>query len=128
MEILIKRTDENAKLPVYGREAGPGIDLYILEQTVIEPGETKVLSTGVAMAMPIGYIGLISGVNGMVVNDAKRVTPAVLDSGYREEIKIEMTNTDVVAYTFTAGERIAQVLVHQVTRSRLIEAEDLGGE
>lgn len=57
MEILIKRLNPNAKLPVYGREAGPGIDLYTIEDVTIPPGEKKVLSTGISMAMPVGYIG-----------------------------------------------------------------------
>jgi len=127
MEILIKRLNENVKLPVYGREAGPGIDIYSDKDVVIEPGAVQVLSTGVVIAMPVGYVGLISGPHSMVINDTKRVTPAVLDSGYREEIKIEITNTDAVPYTYTAGEKIAQLLVHQISRSNLIEAEDLDG-
>ncbi len=127
MEILIKRLNPNAKLPVYGREAGPGIDLYTSEDVIIASGDKKVLSTGILMAMPVGYIGVICGPSGMVIGDSNRVTMLVLDSGYREEIKIEITNNSLATYTFNAGEKIAQLLVHKVERSRLIEVEDLDG-
>lgn len=127
MEILIKRSNPNAKLPVYGREAGPGIDLYSIEEVTILPGNKKVVSTGISMAMPVGYIGVICGSSGMVAGDANRVTISVLDSGYREEIKIEITNIGSEAHTFRVDEKIAQILVHKVERSRLIEVEDLDG-
>ncbi len=127
MEILIKRLNPNAKLPVYGREAGPGIDLYTIEDVTIPPGEKKVLSTGISMAMPVGYIGVICGSYGMVVGDSSRVTTSVLDSGYREEIKIEITNNGSEACIFRTDEKIAQILVHKVEHSRLIEVEDLDG-
>jgi dUTP pyrophosphatase len=128
MEILIKRLSENAKLPVYESEAGPGIDLYVNEDVAIEPNTKKVVSTGIVMAMPVGYIGLICGYNSMDVNDPLKVTMVVIDSGYREEIKIELTNTGSEQRAFAVGEKIAQVLVQQVNRANLIEAEDLGGE
>ena len=127
MEILIKRLNPNAKLPVYGREAGPGIDLYTIEDVTIPPGEKKVLSTGISMAMPVGYIGVICGSYGMVVGDSSRVTASVLDSGYREEIKIEITNNGSESCIFRTDEKIAQILVHKVEHSRLIEVEDLDG-
>lgn len=127
MEILIKRLNPNAKLPVYGREAGPGIDLCTIENVTILPGEKRVLSTGISMAMPVGYIGVICGSNGMVVGDSNRVTTSVLDSGYREEIKIEITNDGSETCIFRTDEKIAQLLVHKVEHSRLIEVEDLDG-
>ena len=126
MEILIKRINENAKLPAYGREAGPGIDLYIDKDVSIEPGAKAVLSAGVIIAMPVGYVGYICGSNCVNINDCVRVTMSVLDSGYREEILVEITNTGANAQTFLAGEKIAQILVHQIVRSQLIEVEDLG--
>lgn len=126
MEILIKRLNENAKLPAYGREAGPGIDLYIDKDVAIEPGAKAVLSTGVIIAMPVGYVGYICGSNCMNIDDCVRTTMSVLDSGYREEIMVEVTNIGSDVQTFSAGEKIAQILVHQIVRSQLIEVEDLG--
>ena len=67
MEILIKRINENAKLPVYSNEAGPGMDLYALGEVSVAPGETVIVQTGVAMAMPVGYVGLIWNQNSIEI-------------------------------------------------------------
>ena len=126
MEILIKRLNEEVKLPAYGREAGPGIDLYIAKDITINPGEKVVVPTGVIIAMPIGYVGYICGANCMNFSDCLRVSMAVLDSGYREEVFVEVINTGTDVRTYSVGEKIAQILVHQIVRSQLIEVEDLG--
>lgn len=127
MEILIKRLDDNAKLPAYGREAGPGIDLSSLHEVTIEPGARVQVSTGIAMAMPVGYIGFIWSQNPMTINDPIKVTESIVDSGYRDEIVIELTNTGGEGRTIAAGEVIAQLLVQQIHRAHLIEAEDVSG-
>lgn len=126
MEILIKRLNEGVKLPAYGREAGPGIDLYVAKNITINPSEKAVVPTGVIIAMPIGYVGYICGANCMNVDDCIKVNMSVLDSGYREEVFVEVTNAGTDAKTYSAGEKIAQILVHQIVRSQLIEVEDLG--
>lgn len=127
MEILIKRLHEDAKLPAYGREAGPGIDLSSLHEVVIEPGAKARVSTGIAMAMPVGYVGLIWSQDTMTISDPLKVTQGIVDSGYREEIIVELTNTSGATRTIAAGEVIAQLLVQQVHRAHLIEAEDVSG-
>lgn len=127
MEILIKRLAEQAKLPVYSREAGPGMDLYALDEVTIEPKARAVISTGVAMAMPVGYIGSIADVQGMAADEALKVTPRMVDSGYREEVTVVLTNTGDVPRTIAAGEKVAQLLVQEVHHAKLIEAEDLSG-
>ncbi|MCA9362171.1 dUTP diphosphatase [Candidatus Kaiserbacteria bacterium] len=128
MEILIKRLNDNARLPAYGREAGPGIDLYALDDVTIEPGERVLVQTGVALAMPVGYIGLIWSQRGMTTQNAMKVTTDIVDSGYREEVRVELTNTGSEQIHFAAGEPIAQLLVQQAQHAHLIEAEDLGGD
>lgn len=125
MEILIKRLNEQAKLPVYGREAGPGIDLYALNETTVNPREKVVVSTGVAMAMPVGYVGLIFNKHSMVTNEEVKVVASLVDSGYREEIIVELMNTGENPQTYAAGEQIAQLLVQKIHHAHLIEAEDL---
>lgn len=124
MEILIKRLDEQAKLPVYSREAGPGIDLYTLHEVTIAPGETVHVSTGVALAIPVGYVALVWSQHSIVINDAIKVTASLVDSGHRDEIIVELTNTGAEARTFAAGAQVAQLLVQQIHHAQLIEAED----
>ncbi len=125
MEILIKRLSEDATLPSYGREAGPGIELCALAGVVIEPGARVAVSTGIAIAMPVGYIGLVWGVNSMIVSEPIKVKTAIIESGYRDEIMIELKNTGTEPKTIGAGEVVAQLLVQQVHHAHLIEAEDL---
>ena len=125
MEILIKRLSEQAVLPVYSSEAGPEIDVHSLGEVTIEPGAKIVVSTGIAIAMPIGYVGLLWNKSGMSVNDAVKVTSGIIDSGYRAEILIEMENAGDEPRAIGAGEKIAQLLIQKVERANLIEAEDL---
>ncbi len=117
--------EEKAKLPAYSHEAGPGIDLYALNTVIIEPGAKVRVQTGIAMAMPVGYIGLIWNEQPMVINSSLKVTRGMVDSGYRDEIVVELTNVGAETHTINAGETVAQVLVQQIHLAHLIEAEDL---
>ncbi|NCT02286.1 hypothetical protein GW766_03515 [Candidatus Parcubacteria bacterium] len=125
MEILIKRLYENATLPVYGREASSGIELCALTGVVIKPGMTVLVPTGIAMAVPVGYIGLVWGAPTMVVGNPIKVTTAIIESRHRDEIVIEISNTGTESKKISAGEVVAQLLVQQVHHAQLIEAEDL---
>lgn len=125
MEILIKKLNENAKLPSYEREASSGIDLYSLQEVDVAPGEKKRIQTGIAMAMPVGYIGLISCQHGMGSDKPIKVTPARLDSSYREEVTVEIENKGNDNWRFFAGDKIAELLVQKVHHALIIEAEDL---
>ncbi|MEY3784246.1 MAG: hypothetical protein RLZZ230_568 [Candidatus Parcubacteria bacterium] len=128
MEILIKRLNDNAKLPVYSREAGPGIDLYASEEVTIEPSKRAIIATGVAMAMPVGYVGMIWNQQGVTTGEAIKVTTGVIDSGYREEIKVELKNIGTETKTFLVGDKLAQLLIQQIHHANLIEAEEFGGD
>lgn len=127
MEILIKRLHEDAKLPTYGREAGPGIELFSLHEVTLEPGAKVKVSTGIALAMPVGYVGSVWSQNTMTINDPIKVTRSILDSGYRGELFVELTNKSEETHTIAAGAFVAQLLVQQVHRAHLIEAEDVSG-
>ncbi len=128
MEILIRRLNETSKLPVYGQGAEPGIELYISEGVTIDPGSKVTVGTGVAMAMPVGYVGLVRSHLSMVIDEPIKVTTDVIDTGHREEIRIELTNAGTEAKVFVAGDIVAQILVQQAHRANLIEAEELAGE
>ena len=126
MEILIKRLDEQAKLPVYGSQAGPGIDIFALGEVTIGSGEKKVVSTGIVLAVPVGYIAYTWNQKSVSTKQEIKVTTEGIDSGYREEVRVELSNIGSEPKTIMAGERIAQLLVHKIHQVTLIEAEDLG--
>ena len=125
MEILIKKLSEQAKLPVYSNEAEPGMDLYTKGEVTVGPNERKMVYTGIAMAIPVGYVGLIWNQASMVTNEAVKVTTSLVDTGYRKEITVELTNEGSEVRTFATGEKVAQLLVQKVHHTSLIEADDL---
>ena len=110
----IKKLNDNAKLPTYGSEFSAGADLYACEDTeiTIAPGETRLIHTGLAMAIPEGLVGLIYARSGLA--SKKGLAPAnkvgVIDSDYRGEIMVALHNHSSAPQTVAVGERIAQIV------------------
>ena len=125
MEILIKRLDNRAKLPVYNREASSGIDLFALEEVVVPANDKLIVATGIALALPVGYVGLICNQYQDVIKGKAELITAIIDSGFRDEIVIELVNKNCEPQSIKAGEKIAQLFLQQAERPLLIEAEDL---
>ncbi|MBQ8472614.1 MAG: dUTP diphosphatase [Bacilli bacterium] len=112
--LQIKKLDEKAKVPTYGTEYSAGADLYALLDSSLEikPGETKMISTGLAMAIPTGYVGLIYARSSL--GTKKGLAPAnkvgVIDSDYRGEVKVCLYNHSEKTQTIEPFERIAQIV------------------
>ena len=110
----IKKLNDNAKLPTYGSEFSAGADLYACEEAevVIAPGETRLIHTGLAMAIPEGLVGLIYARSGLA--SKKGLAPAnkvgVIDSDYRGEILVALHNHSSAPQIVAVGERIAQIV------------------
>ena len=115
MKVNIKKLNENAMLPVYSTEFSAGADLYgLLEEPVtIKSGETKLIKTGLAMEIPVGYVGLIYARSGLATK--KGLAPAnkvgVIDSDYRGEIMVALYNQSNCDQVVENGERIAQIVI-----------------
>ena len=111
----VKKLNENAIIPTYGSAAAAGADLYACADAdiVIESGATVLVHTGVAMAIPDGYVGLIFARSGLATK--RGLAPAnkvgVVDSDYRGEIMVALHNHSSEAQTISHGERIAQMVV-----------------
>ena len=110
----IKKLNENAVVPTYGSACAAGADLYACEETAVtvEPGKTVLVHTGIAMAIPEGYVGLVYARSGLACK--RGLAPAnkvgVIDSDYRGEIMVALHNHTDVAQTVENGERIAQIV------------------
>lgn len=131
MRISVKRLTESATIPTKSRKTDAGYDLYADEDMTICPEETKLISTGIAFAIPDGYAGLIWDRSGLGSKGIHRHA-GVVDSSYRGEVKVALSNSrfggDVNnAYFITKGDRIAQILFQEVPHFDLIEAEELDG-
>lgn len=113
--VNIKKLDERAVVPTYGSEFSAGADLYAVLDgpVVLQPGETKLIPTGLAMEIPVGYAGLIYARSGLA--SKKGLAPAnkvgVVDADYRGEVMVPLHNHSTVATTVECGERIAQLVI-----------------
>lgn len=113
--VPIKKLDPDATIPTYGSEYAAGADLYacIKEAEIFEPGETKLIHTGLAMEIPAGYAGLIYARSGLA--SKKGLAPAnkvgVVDADYRGEIMVALHNHSNVSVSIEPQERIAQLVI-----------------
>ncbi len=129
MEVRIKKLDPRAKLPVYGSRGAAGADLYALVdgELILAPGQTALVHTGLAMAIPEGYVGLIYARSGLATK--RGLAPAnkvgVIDSDYRGECMVALYNQSGEAQAVADGERIAQLVVAPVLAPRFVEADTL---
>lgn len=114
-KINVKKLSSDAKIPTYGTEYAAGCDLYACssEKISFEPGETKLIKTGIAMEIPEGYAGLIYARSGLATK--RGLAPAnkvgVIDSDYRGEIMVALHNHTNDIKEIEAYERIAQLVI-----------------
>ena len=121
--------DEKAIIPTYGTEYSAGADLYALldEDLEIKPGETVMIKTGLAMAIPTGYAGLIYARSSL--GSKKGLAPAnkvgVVDSDYRGEIKVPLFNQSKETQIISKNERIAQIIFTPYLKVNFQETNEL---
>lgn len=114
-KLEIKKLDERAIIPTYGTVDSAGADLYAIldEEITINPGETKVISTGLYMAIPKGYVGLIYARSSL--GTKRGLAPAnkvgVIDADYRGEVKVVLYNQSKEEQIISPNERIAQIVI-----------------
>lgn len=111
----IKKLNDNAVLPTLGSPFAAGYDLYSIDTVTINPQETKLIHTGLAIEIPDGFWGGIYARSGLA--SKKDLAPAnkvgVIDSDYRGEIMVALHNHGTQPQTVMAGDRIAQLVFHQ---------------
>ena len=128
-KVAVKKLRPGAKMPTFGSREAAGADLYAcLEESVtIEPGKTVFLPTGLSMALPKGYVGLVYARSGLACKYG--LAPAnkvgVIDSDYRGEFMIALHNHGTEARVVEHGDRIAQLVVTPVIQPDYYEADTL---
>jgi len=110
--LKIKRIG-GAKLPTYHYEGDAGLDLYTTEVVTLCSGEKKSISTGVQLAIPDGYVGLIWDKGGLSMKRGLKTLGGVVDSGYRGEIIVGLVNLSEESHTFEKGDKIAQMIIQK---------------
>ncbi|MCF0120830.1 MAG: dUTP diphosphatase [Oscillospiraceae bacterium] len=127
--VKIRRLTDTAVLPKYASPGAAGADIYAdtAESVSFNPGETKLIRTGLAMAIPEGYMGLVFARSGL--SSKRDLAPAnkvgVIDSDYRGEVMVALHNHGSVTRTIEAGERIAQLVIVPCVAAELCEAVEL---
>ncbi len=124
MDLKAKKTHKDAKLPQYGHTGDAGLDLFSSIDFVLDKGRVEAIPSGIKVAIPDGYVGLIWDKSGVSLKGVHRLA-GVIDSGYRGEVKVVMINLSDKPFTIQKGMKIAQMLVQPITMVRVVETEDL---
>ncbi|MGY9071842.1 MAG: dUTP diphosphatase [Acidimicrobiales bacterium] len=118
--LQIRRLDPDLVLPSYAEVGDAGADLVASETLTISAGGGRgIVGTGIAIAIPVGFAGFVQPRSGMALRSGVTVlnTPGLIDSGYRNEVKVILINTDPdVDYVIERGDRIAQLVIQRVER------------
>ena len=129
VKILVKKFDKHIKLPVYKTSGSSGMDLVacIKKKITINPGETTMIPTGIAVAIPKNYEIQIRPRSGLAAKKGISVlnTPGTIDSDYRGEIKIILINLSKESFVVKSGDRIAQMILCPVAKGKLQEVKNL---
>jgi dUTP pyrophosphatase len=124
MELKIKRLNPEAKLPSYGHAGDAGLDLYSAVDHVLAPASVFAVPTGIKMAIPRGYVGLVWDKSGISLKGVHRLA-GVVDAGYRGEIQVVMVNLGREPFEIKPGMKIAQMLIQPVVSVSVIETDEL---
>jgi len=107
----IKLLDEKAIVPRFANPGDAGADLHALEWDIFHQGEARLVRTGIALEIPLGYFGLVRPRSGLAKHGVTMESSGVIDSGYRGEIMVNLRyNGSKPQYHVNAGDRIAQIL------------------
>jgi dUTP pyrophosphatase len=118
LQIPVVRLDPDLPLPAYARPGDAGADLVAREPAMLRRGGGRALvPTGIVLALPEGYAGFVQPRSGLALRHGVTClnTPGLIDSGYRDELRVLLVNTDPDEdYRVERGDRIAQLVVQRV--------------
>lgn len=131
VDVEVVQRDPGLAVPTYAREDDAGADLAAREDVLLAAaGGRSLVATGVSVAIPPGWAGLVLPRSGLALRHGVTClnAPGLIDAGYRDEIKILLVNTDPERdYQVCRGDRIAQLVVQRVEAVRFCPVEELAG-
>lgn len=130
VQVLITRLDPLVPLPVYAKGGDAGADIITRVDVTLQPGERALVPTGIAIALPDGYVALVHPRSGLAIKHGVTMVnaPGTVDAGYRGELQCIMINHDPKeAITFHKGDRIGQLVIQKVEHAEFVEVKDLPG-
>lgn len=124
VEVLIHRINPLAPLPTYAKGGDAGADLMSMIDFTLSPGARQLVPTGIAIALPDGYVALVHPRSGLALKHGITVlnAPGTIDAGFRGEIQCILINHDLEeSISIKKGERIAQLVIQKVEHANFIE-------
>jgi dUTP pyrophosphatase len=128
--VLVQRLDADLPLPSYAHPGDAGADLVTTVDVTLAPGERAMVPTGVAIALPDGFVALVHPRSGLAARHGLSIvnTPGTVDAGYRGEIKVMLINHDPrEPIELRRGDRIAQLVIQRFERAAFVDVEALPG-
>lgn len=117
LQVPLQMLDDSNKMPAYAYAGDAGVDLRSTERACLKPFERKLVSTGIALAIPEGYAGFVLPRSGLAIKHGISLvnTPGLIDSNYRGEIKVVLINLDAQeTFEIEPGDRIAQLVIMHI--------------
>lgn len=130
VRVQITRVDPGVPLPTYAHPGDAGADLVTVSDIDLAPGERVTVGTGVAIALPEGFVAFVHPRSGLAARHGLSIvnTPGTVDAGYRGEIKVCLINHDTrEPVRLRRGDRIAQLVVQRVEHAQFDEVVELPG-
>jgi dUTP pyrophosphatase len=128
VRIGILRLDPELPVPAYAHPGDAGADLCTREDVSLAPGERCLVPTGIALALPDGYVGLVHPRSGLAHRAGLSIVnaPGTIDAGYRGEVQVCLVNLDpATPIELKRGDRIAQLVVQRVETADFVEVDEL---
>jgi dUTP pyrophosphatase len=125
VDIRILKLHEDMTTPNYAHEGDAGIDLRSCEELTLKPDEYKIVKTGIKMAIPKGYVGLLWDKSGYAAKKGIHVLAGVIDSGYRGEIGIVLKNLGTQDFEISKDMKIAQILIQPIVNAKIKPVDSL---
>lgn len=127
MKLKILKLHESAIIPQYSHPGDAGLDLFSIEEQIILPGETKLIHTGIAIALPEGTEAQIRPRSGLALKHSITVlnTPGTIDAGYRGEIGVILINHGQKPFNVVLGMKIAQMVISSFINAEIESVEQL---
>ena len=122
--LSVKRLHPEARVPQRAHATDAGLDLTTVEAATLGPGEGKMLSTGLAFAIPTGFVGMIADRSSMAKKGLK-VAGGIIDASYRGEVRVVLWNLSREALSVEPGDRVAQMLLVPVALAACTEVSSL---
>jgi len=130
VNVLITRLDPDLPLPRYAKPGDAGADVYSRIDYELKAGERALIPTGIAIALPDGYVALMHPRSGLAIKYGISMvnTPGTIDAGFRGELQVILINHDLKeTFSIKRGDRIAQIVFQKVERAEFVEVELLPG-